>query len=175
MMSKERHMTDDKKPTPEQEAEYADATRKILTGCQMLLKYAPQAGSHPYLFAGNSQRVIEFSALLALLIDKGIVTATEFHEALMLQCADEIDRLEQAIEGHVGQPVKLGGVKDLENLHVEPQLAILPNGDTVPAAYLVCPECGVVELNAKYDDKRKEFTCPKGHKWNRPLENQKVM
>jgi len=162
-------------PTPEQEAEYADMQRKIHTGCRMLLKYSPNASTHDHLFAGNSLRAVEFSALLKLLLGKGVITNDEFHGALMEQGEDEIRRLEGTIAEHMGQPVKLGGKKDLENLQVEPQLAILPNGETVPAAYLVCPECGVVDLHTKYDAKRREFTCPKDHKWDRPIDGQKVM
>lgn len=167
-------MSDENKIDPAKLERYAILCEKIQSGVATELKYNPDGGSPKHLGTGNNLRAVDHSALVTLLVEKGLITWPEYQDALITAAETEVRRIEQVLTKQMGAKVRLGSRSEALSRAQEIETAMLANGETVPGFWLVCPECGTLDIDTKYNTQTKEFECPRGHTWPRPAEGMRV-
>jgi hypothetical protein len=95
--------------TPEQRARYHAAAHAVQSGVAHELEAIdPSSGSPKHLRTGVNLLFCGASAMVKLLVAKGIITEAEYDDALIAEIEAEQTRYEARLSEHHGRPVRLG-------------------------------------------------------------------
>ncbi len=92
-------MTDDER--------YKNACHAMQSGVAMMMNYDSTETEPKHLRVGVNAAMVEFSALVRLLIDKGVMTLEEFEKYLADDMEEEARRYERRIKNESGVSIKL--------------------------------------------------------------------
>lgn len=81
---------------------YVDALHGMQSGVAMMMNYEPAATEPKHLRVGVNSAIIANSALVSILVAKGLLTEDEWFAALASAAEDERDRYEAAVRDAVG-------------------------------------------------------------------------
>ncbi|MDZ7894205.1 MAG: hypothetical protein U5M50_04105 [Sphingobium sp.] len=93
--------------TPEQSDLYRRLAHAMQTGVAHDQAHGSQDGTAKHLRVGVNCAMVEHSALARLLIDKGVITASEYADALIAGMEAEVRSYEARVEKHFGVKVNL--------------------------------------------------------------------
>jgi hypothetical protein len=167
-------MSEDNKPDPKKWEIYEDLAQRIQAGVATEYKYEPDRFSPKHLGVGNNLRAVDQGALVSLLVSKGVITWTEYQDALIESAKEEVLRIEAVLSKKMGAAVRLGTPEEAQRNLKEIEYAILSTGETVPAMDLICPVCKTFDINTRYNQPTEEYECPKNHKWPRPKHSTRL-
>jgi hypothetical protein len=86
---------------------YIAATHAMQTGVAYELEIDPSGGTPKHLRVGVNSAMVEFSALVKLLIAKGVIDEAEFMKELADGMERERDSYQERLTAHYGRPVTL--------------------------------------------------------------------
>lgn len=80
----------------------------VQTGVKSKMQYDPHETQPAHLRVGVNSAMIEFSALLDVLIEKKILTLEEFEVSLVKWAKKEVETYEKELSDHHGTKITLG-------------------------------------------------------------------
>ncbi len=103
-------MVKTKKNTTQLRDKYLNLVRAMQSGVQMMMNYVHQPTSPKSLRVGINTALSDHGALVALLIERGLITEEEYYEKLVEFMGNEVQRYGAEINAQVGSDskVKLG-------------------------------------------------------------------
>lgn len=78
------------------------------SGVAAVMEYDPHETEPKHLRVGVNSAMVETSAIVTLLVDKGIFTMEEFQTYLTNGMNDEVEKYEARLKEHYGAVIKLG-------------------------------------------------------------------
>lgn len=89
-------------------ARYEAACHAMQTGVKLDMENGSNSASPKYLRVGVNSAMVEHSALVQLLVRKGLITDDEYFETLADGMEEEVKRYEDRLKVLYGVDVKLG-------------------------------------------------------------------
>lgn len=88
--------------------EYKEACHAMQSGVAAVMEYDPHETEPKHLRVGVNSAMVETSAIVQMLISKGVCTLKEFEGFLQKEMNNEVDRYEAQLKEHYGADIKLG-------------------------------------------------------------------
>jgi hypothetical protein len=92
----------------EDQVRYKAAMHAVQTGVAYKMQYDPGETSPKHLRTGVNSAMVETSALVQLLVDKGIITDGEWYKTLADFAERERDTYQRELSEHFGSNITLG-------------------------------------------------------------------